>query len=128
MRWSRARNHFEASLEMKLLYGNLNLQGLKLPSTSIVLEQSDEIRAALRKQIVTARPAVVALFLCPKIEAERYRAGAETFIDRLFFQEEIEECLAFLRSVAKAPPVGTNVERQPRSPRGPQRGSGGSEP
>ena len=42
---------------------------------------------------------VVALFLCPRAEAERYRAGAEAFIDRLFFQEEIDECLAYLREV-----------------------------
>jgi hypothetical protein len=93
----------EASLEMKLLYGNLSLQGLGLTSASIVLDQRDEIRAKLRKQILRARPAVVALFLCPRNEAERYRAGAEAFIDRLFFQEEVEDCLAFLRSVAKPP-------------------------
>jgi hypothetical protein len=43
---------------------------------------------------------VVALLLCPRAEAERYRAGAETFIDRVFFQEELEECLAFLRETA----------------------------
>jgi hypothetical protein len=95
----------EASLEMKLLYGNLELKGLALSSTALVAEQSDEIRATIRKQITSARPAVVALFLCPKSEAERYRAGAEAFVDRLFFQEEIEECLAFLRSVTNpAPP------------------------
>lgn len=93
----------EASLEMKLLYGNLNLKGLGLTSTAVVLEQRDQVRAKLRKQIVGARPTVVALLLCPRNEAERYRAGAETFIDRLFFQEEIEACLEFLRSVAKAP-------------------------
>ena len=93
----------EASLEMKLLYGNLKLRGLRLASTTTVLDQSDAIRGKLRKQILSARPAVVALFLCPRSEAERYRPGAETFIDRLFFQEEIDECLEFLRSVAKPP-------------------------
>lgn len=44
----------------------------------------------------------MALFLCPRAEAEKYRAGAEAFIDRLFFQEEIEECLAYLREVTAA--------------------------
>lgn len=58
------------------------------------------------------RPAVVALFLCPKAEAEKYRAGAEAFIDRLFFQEEIEECLAYLREVTVP-----NVEPTKPAPR-----------
>lgn len=40
---------------------------------------------------------MIVLMLCSRVEAERYREGAEAFIDRLFFQEEIEECLAFLR-------------------------------
>ncbi|MBI5544349.1 MAG: hypothetical protein HY901_10695 [Deltaproteobacteria bacterium] len=35
--------------------------------------------------------------LCSKLEAEKYREGAEAFVDRVFFQEEIEECLAFLK-------------------------------
>jgi hypothetical protein len=91
----------EASLEMKLLYGNLHLKGFGLTSTTIVLDQRPALRAKLRKQILNARPAVVALLLCPRSEAERYRPGAEAFIDRLFFQEEIDECLEFLRSVAK---------------------------
>jgi len=95
----------EASLEMKFLYGNLDLRGLALPSTKKVLESADEIRQKLRSRIARARPAVVALFLCPKMEAERYRSGAEAFIDRLFFQEEIEECLAYLREVTSTPSV-----------------------
>ena len=41
---------------------------------------------------------VVALFICPKAEAEKYREGAETFIDAVFFQEEIRECLDYLQS------------------------------
>ena len=40
--------------------------------------------------------------LCPKVEAERYREGAEAFVDRVFFQEEIDECLSFLASSIKA--------------------------
>ena len=91
----------EASLEMKFLYGDLTLSGLKLRTTAEVLEKGDEIRAKLRAQIVKSRPTVVAFFVCPRAEAEKYRAGAEAFIDRLFFQEEIEECLAFLREAAK---------------------------
>lgn len=92
----------EASLEMKLLYGNLQLKGLRLSSVSIVDQQRDEIRAKLRKQILRTTPTVVALLLCPRSEAERYRAGAETFIDRLFFQEEVKECLEFLRAITKS--------------------------
>lgn len=92
----------EASLEMKFLYGHLDLKGLGLASTKLVLDGRDDIRAALRARIVGVRPAVVALFLCPKAEAEKYRPGAEAFIDRLFFQEEIDECLAFLRHVTGA--------------------------
>lgn len=95
----------EASLEMKFLYGKLDLRGLALPSTEHVLSGTDRIRKQLRGQIVGVRPAVVALFLCPKAEAEKYRAGAEAFIDRLFFQEEIEECLAYLREVTSTPPA-----------------------
>lgn len=91
----------EASLEMKFVYGDLKLTGLKMRSTTEVLARADEIRSTLRAQITKSRPTVVALFLCPKTEAERYRAGAEAFIDRLFFQEEIEECLDFLRAAAK---------------------------
>lgn len=95
----------EASLEMKFLYGNLDLRGLALPSTEQVLESADEIRKQLRARIVGVRPAVVALVLCPKSEAEKYRPGAEAFIDRLFFQEEIDECLEFLRQMTSTSPV-----------------------
>jgi hypothetical protein len=91
----------EASLEMKFLYGNLRLTGLDLHSTQQVLEMRAELRAELRKQIVCSRPAVAVLLLCPRVEAERYREGAQAFIDRLFFQEEIEECIAFLKNAVK---------------------------
>lgn len=87
----------EASLEMKLLYGRLRLTGLDLSSTRDV-SGSAALRSKLRRMITKARPTVVGLFLCPRAEAERYRAGAETFVDRLFFEEEVDECLAFLRA------------------------------
>ena len=84
----------EVSLEMKLLYGGLQLSGFTVKSTHDFDELAPEIRASLRSQIQKARPVVVAFFLCPRDEAERYRPGAEAFIDRVFFQEEVEECLA----------------------------------
>jgi hypothetical protein len=88
----------EASIEMKFLYGSLRLKGLALTSTRDVLENPGRLRARLRKQIVRARPTVVVLMLCSREDAERYREGAEAFVDRVFFQEEIEDCLAFLKA------------------------------
>jgi hypothetical protein len=90
----------EASLEMKYLYGNLELRGLDLDDTTSVAVDP-ELRQKIRAAITTTLPVVVAVFLCPKAEAERYRVGAEAFIDRLFFQEEIEECLDFLRNAVR---------------------------
>jgi len=87
----------EASLEMKLIYGVLELRGLGITSLQTVTEQAPAIRSALREQIRRSPPYVVVLLLCPKREAERYRDGAQAFVDRVFFQEEIEECIAFLR-------------------------------
>lgn len=84
----------EASLEMKLLYGDLQLSGLGIRDTRDLDQASAAER--LREQIVGHSPTVVGLFLCPRQEAERYRVGAEALIDRIFFQEEIEECLAFI--------------------------------
>lgn len=86
----------EASLEMKALYGKLHLRGLDLKSTMGVAENA-ELQARLRSQVINARPVVVAFLICPRAQAERYRSGAETFIDRVFFQEEIEECIEYLR-------------------------------
>lgn len=86
----------EVSLEMKALYGTLALTGLNLRTTTGVLENKG-IRAKLRLQITQSLPLVVALLICSKEEAEPYRAGAEAFVDRIFFQEEIEECIAFLK-------------------------------
>jgi hypothetical protein len=70
-----------------------------------VLEGAAPLRARLRAQITATPPAVVVLMLCARAEAARYREAAEAFVDRVFFQEEIEECLAFLeqKAVAKAP-------------------------
>jgi hypothetical protein len=90
----------EASLEMKFLYGDLRLQGLDLRSTRDVVEQTDELRARLRAQIVAAAPAVVVLMLCSRVEAEKYRDAARAFVDEVFFEEEIEECLAYLKKLA----------------------------
>lgn len=86
----------EASIEMKAIYGRLRLEGLEVAST-LKVEGNSELRARLRRQITASAPVVVALLLCPQAEAERYREGAETFIDRVFFQEEIQGCLDFLR-------------------------------
>jgi hypothetical protein len=89
----------EASLEMKVLYGRLRLSGLNVRSPNRVDRGAVKLRQRIRAQITTADPKVVALFLCSKVQAERYRAGAETFVDRVFFQEEIDECLAYLKSM-----------------------------
>ena len=87
----------EASLEMKAIYGGLKIQGFSRDMTTGIAG-NPELRQALRAQVAGVRPIVVALMLCPRAEAERYREGAEAFIDRIFFQEEIDDCLAFLRS------------------------------
>lgn len=88
----------EASLEMKLLYGNVQLSGLNIQDPRMVAGAARELRATIRRQIQTSPPVVVVLMLCARTEAERYREAAETFVDRVFFQEEIEECLAFLKA------------------------------
>jgi hypothetical protein len=85
---------------MKMLYGNLSLTGLGLTSTVDVLENA-EIRRSIQSQIAGSLPVVVAVLICPRAEAERYRAGAASFIDRIFFQEEIEECIDFLKSTCR---------------------------
>ncbi len=81
---------------MKTIYGSLELKGLEVKSTHEV-EGNSGLRAQIREQITASAPVVVALLLCPKAEAERYREGAEAFVDRLFSQEEIQECLSFLK-------------------------------
>ncbi len=87
----------EASLEMKLLYGDGSLDGLGISDNRNVRHQSTPGR--LRKQIAGVRPVVIGLFLCPLGEAERYRPGAEALIDRIFFQEEIEDCIEFIADI-----------------------------
>lgn len=92
----------EVSLEVKFLYGNLQLQGLDHP-TLLDDDARDIARTTMRQQILTATPAVVALLICRTEELEiarRYRPGAEAFIDRVFFADEIDECLAYLASIA----------------------------
>lgn len=88
----------EASLEMKFVYGSLQLVGLGVHDTKDVIAAPGKYRSLLREKVTKTKPVTVALFLCSKMEAERYREGAEAFIDRLFFQEEIDECLAFLKA------------------------------
>lgn len=88
----------EASIEMKFLYGSLKLEGLGLTSAREVVNHPERLRAKLRTQILAARPTVVVLMLCARADAEKYREGAEAFVDRVFFQEEIEDCLRFLKA------------------------------
>lgn len=92
----------ETSIEMKVLYGHLKLDGFGLTTTERIVNAPAEIRASIRARIVATRPTVVLLALCPRAQAERYRAGAETFVDRVFFEEEVEECVAFLRAAIEA--------------------------
>lgn len=86
----------EAALEMKTLYGDLHLVGLGVRATADV-PGNEDLRRRVREQILASPPTVVAFFICPGAEAERYRAGAETFIDGVFFQEQVDECLSFIR-------------------------------
>jgi hypothetical protein len=90
----------EASIEMKAIYGKLLLRGLDL-ATTLEVAGNAQLRSKIRSQITRAHPVVVAFLICPKAEAEKYRPGAETFIDRLFFQEEIDECIEFLRQIVE---------------------------
>ena len=92
----------EASLEMKLLYGTVSLQGLALKDARKVLESPSSFRQDLRRQITASYPRVVVLLLCAREEAQKYREGAEAFVDRVFFQEEIEGCLAYLKETIRA--------------------------
>lgn len=87
----------EVSLEMKLLYGEGSLTGLGIADNRDV--SNEETARALRRQVVGVRPIVVGLFLCPRAEAERYRVGAQALIDRIFFQEEIDACIAFIAQI-----------------------------
>lgn len=75
----------------------LALTGMKLARTDGVLENA-ELRKRIRDQVTKSLPLVVAILICTKAEAEPYRDGAEAFVDRVFFQEEIEDCIAFLKA------------------------------
>jgi len=91
----------ETSLEMKALYGRLRIVGFDLAETGGVVEDSN-LRQRMRRQITESYPVVVAFFICPRADAERYREGAEAFIDRVFFQEEVEDCIEFLREIVES--------------------------
>lgn len=88
----------EVSFEVKFLYGDLRIDGLDLRQ---LLDADTRARAVgeLRAQITRSRPKVVALLLCPHAQLDRaksYRARAEAFVDRVFYADEIDECIAFL--------------------------------
>jgi hypothetical protein len=91
----------EASLEMKFLYGTLQIQGLGVKDAKEVIASPAPFRKKLRDQITKSDPKTVVLLLCARSEAERYRQGAEAFIDRVFFQEEVEECLRYLKDIVR---------------------------
>lgn len=96
----------EVSLEVKFLYGSLELRGLNLPDL-LSDEGREQARGVLRAQIQGVRPVVIALLICRQEElelAKRFRPRAEAFINRLFFADEIDECLAFMAEIA---PAGT---------------------
>jgi len=91
----------QASLEVKVLYGDLKISGMQLTG---LLADADRpaARSAIRDQIAGSKPVVAALLICRPEElevAKRYRAGAEAFIDRVFFPDEIDECIGFLASI-----------------------------
>jgi hypothetical protein len=92
----------QVSLEVKLLYGDLELKGLDL-SELLTESELPAARKAFRDQVTASKPAVAALLICRAEEleiAKRYRAGAEAFIDRVFFPDEIDECIGFLAGIA----------------------------
>lgn len=94
----------EAALEMKLLYGQLTMRSLSLADNREA--SSPETAERLRTMVTGRPPFVVGLFLCPRDKAERYRTGAHALIDRIFFEEEIDECLSFLDEVIRQYPTG----------------------
>lgn len=92
----------QVSLEVKLLYGDLELKGLDL-SELLTESELPAARKAFRDQVTASKPVVAALLICRAEEleiAKRYRAGAEAFIDRVFFPDEIDECIGFLAGIA----------------------------
>lgn len=96
----------EVSLEVKFLYGSLRLSGLGLEQL-LSDEERLSARATLREQVTSTGPVVVALLICRQEElaiARRYRPRVEAFIDRLFFADEIDDCLAYLAEITSLPP------------------------
>ena len=88
----------QASLEMKTLYGNLELRGMGA-TLAEASSQTSAYRARMREAITASTPVVVGLLLCSKTQAEPYREGIEAFVDRVFFaREETGECLEFLKA------------------------------
>jgi hypothetical protein len=88
----------EVSLEVKFLYGGLALSGLDLTEL-IDQDGRTAARAELRTRTIASSPAVAALLICRSEEleiAKRYRPGAEAFIDRVFFSDEIDQCIEYL--------------------------------
>lgn len=86
----------QASLEMKAVYGDLSLRGFAA-DRMLNDESTVQARAHMRRAILATKPTVVGLFICSREDAARYRDGAEAFVDRLFFTEEVDECISFLR-------------------------------
>jgi hypothetical protein len=92
----------EVSLEVKFLYGDLRLEGLALSELLGDIHRP-AAQSALRRQILAASPVVVALLLCDLQHVDylrRYRPGIEAFVDRVFFSDEIEDCLEYLSEIA----------------------------
>jgi hypothetical protein len=58
----------------------LRWHGLKMPRTTRV-EGNSTLKNTIRTRITKSLPVVVALLLCSKTEAGKYREGAETFVD-----------------------------------------------
>jgi len=90
---------------MKTIYGALELTGFQLESTDQIAGNT-ELRRRLRSQISKVTPVVVAFFICPRAEAERYREGAESLIYKVFFQEEVEDCIEFPAGASTSCPPG----------------------
>jgi hypothetical protein len=84
--------------------GKLEQQAVGLNVRSLLSDENrGAAQATLRKQILVASPVVVALLITEFDHVEyvrRYRAGIEAFVDRAFFADEIDECLAYLSHVA----------------------------
>lgn len=91
----------QVSLEMKSLYGSLDLKGMNA-TPSDVMRDTSTYRAQMRQAITATLPVVVGLLMCSKKEAEPYREGIEAFVDRIFFApDETLACIEFLKETIK---------------------------